>query len=176
MVAHRVAHVPARTPARLTTSSLAPPNDSKDVIALLEGVNPLLTGPVLLHLDAMGHSDSVAVVDAHFPAARVGRVVVDLPGTTAPEVLAAVRSVLPPDDSPVIDLMRSADGAVLPVQEQLAAAVGVGVDEVRFVDRYEYYDLVGQAQLVLRTGETRVYGNAVYRKGIVTAAGPGTTP
>lgn len=26
---------------------------------LLKGVNPLLTGPVLLHLDAMGHSDAV---------------------------------------------------------------------------------------------------------------------
>lgn len=143
---------------------------------MLQGVNPLLTGPVLLHLDAMGHSDAVAVVDAHFPAARVGRVVIDLPGTSSPDVLAAVRSVLPPDDSPALDLMRSAAGTVLPVQEQLAAAAGVDLDSVRFVDRYDYYDLVQQAQLVLRTGETRVYGNALYRKGIVTLAGAKATP
>jgi L-fucose mutarotase len=151
-------------------------NDSKDVIGLLQGVNPLLTGRVLLHLDAMGHSDSVAVVDAHFPAVRVGRIVIDLPGTTAPEVLAAVRSVLPPDDSPALDLMTSADGTVLPVQEELAAAARTDLAEVRFVDRYDYYDLVKQAQLVLRTGETRVYGNAVYRKGLVTPAGTEATP
>ncbi|MGW5237300.1 RbsD/FucU family protein [Monashia sp. NPDC004114] len=137
---------------------------------MLQGVNPLLTGPVLLHLDAMGHSDSVAVVDAHFPAARLGRVVIDLPGTTSPEVLAAVRSVLPPDDTPALDLMTSADGSVLPVQEQLATAAGAALDDVRFVDRFDYYDLVKRAQLVLRTGETRVYGNAVYRKGLVTQA------
>ena len=137
---------------------------------MLQGVNPLLTGPVLLHLDAMGHSDSVAVVDAHFPAARLGRVVIDLPGTTSPEVLAAVRSVLPPDDTPALDLMTSADGSVLPVQEQLATAAGADLDDVRFVDRFDYYDLVKRAHLVLRTGETRVYGNAVYRKGLVTQA------
>ena len=144
--------------------------DSKDVIALLQGVNPLLTGPVLLHLDAMGHSDAVAVVDAHFPAARVGRVVVDLPGTTSPEVLAAVCSVLPPDDAPALDLMTSLDGSTLPVHEELVAAAGLRPDEVRQVDRFAYYDLVKDAHLVLRTGETRVYGNAVYRKGLVTSA------
>ncbi len=142
---------------------------------MLQGVNPLLTGPVLLHLDAMGHSDSVAVVDAHFPAARVGRVVIDLPGTASPDVLAAVRSVLPPDDSPALDLMSSADGSVLPVQEQLATAAGADLSDVRFVDRYDYYDLVKQAHLVLRTGETRVYGNALYRKGLVTPAGTEAT-
>lgn len=143
---------------------------------MLQGVNPLLTGPVLLHLDAMGHSDSVAVVDAHFPAARVGRVVVDLPGTTCPEVVAAVRSVLPLDDAPGLDLMTSADGTVLPVQEALMAAAGVDRDGTAFVDRFAYYDLVAGAHLVLRTGEARTYGNALLRKGLVTAAAPRDTP
>lgn len=137
---------------------------------MLQGVNPLLTGPVLLHLDAMGHSDSVAVVDAHFPAARVGRVVIDLPGTTSPEVVAAIRSVLPVDDAPGLDLMTSADGTVLPVQEELMAAAGLNRDGAQFVDRFSYYDLVASAHLVLRTGETRFYGNALLGKGLVTAA------
>ncbi len=140
---------------------------------MLQGVNPLLTGPVLLHLDAMGHSDSVAVVDAHFPAARIGRVVIDLPCTTSPDVVAAVCSVLPLDDAPALDLMTSADEAVLPVQEQLMEAAGLGRDGTQFVDRFGYYDLVASAQLVLRTGETRVYGNALLRKGLVTPEQPG---
>lgn len=143
---------------------------------MLQGVNPLLTGLVLLHLDAMGHSDSVAVVDAHFPAARVGRVVIDLPGTTSPGVLSAVRSVLPVDDAPGLDLMTSADGTVLPVQEELMDAAGVDRDGTRFVDRFAYYDLVAGAHLVLRTGETRVYGNALLRKGLVTTAESQETP
>ena len=48
------------------------------------------------------------------------------------------------------------------------AAAGVDETGTRFVDRFAYYDLVAQAQLVLRTGETRVYGNALFRKGLVT--------
>jgi len=143
---------------------------------MLQGVNPLLTGPILLHLDAMGHSDSVAVVDAHFPAARVGRVVVELPGTTAPAVVAAVRSVLPTDDAPALDLMTSADGTTLPVQHELVAAALLSLDAVAFVDRFAFYDNVAGAQLVIRTGETRVYGNALLRKGIVTPHDTGGAP
>lgn len=134
---------------------------------MLTGINPLLTGEVLLHLDAMGHSDSVAIVDAHFPAARVGLVVIDLPGTTSPQVLAAVRSVLPADDDPALDLMESADGARLPVQDELIAAAQVGESGHRMVERFDYYDLVVSARLVIRTGETRKYGNALFRKGLV---------
>lgn len=67
---------------------------------MLEGINPLLTGELLLHLDRMGHSDSVVIADAHFPAWALGDRVVDLPGTTTPEVVAAIRTVLPLDDAP----------------------------------------------------------------------------
>ena len=56
---------------------------------MLEGINPLLTGELLLHLDRMGHSDAVVIADAHFPAWAIGARVVDLPGTTTPEVVAA---------------------------------------------------------------------------------------
>ena len=38
---------------------------------MLTGINPLLTGELLWHLDAMGHSDAVVIADAHFPAAAL---------------------------------------------------------------------------------------------------------
>ncbi len=133
---------------------------------MLVGINPLLTGSLLAQLDAMGHSDAVVVADAHFPAARLGDRVVDLPGTTSPDVLAALRSVLPLDDAPGLDLMRSADGAVLPVQEELVAAAAAE-DSHRYLDRFAFYDAAAAAFLIVRTGETRVYGNALLRKGVV---------
>ncbi|MGU3644680.1 RbsD/FucU family protein [Microbacterium sp. C23T] len=132
---------------------------------MLEGINPLLTGELLLHLDRMGHSDAVVIADAHFPAWAIGARVIDLPGTTTPEVLAAVRSVVPLDDAPALDLMASADGEVLDVQRELAAAAGV--DDPRYVDRFEYYVLAKTAYVIVRTGETRKYGNALLRKGVV---------
>ncbi|MBO0979601.1 RbsD/FucU family protein, partial [Microbacterium sp. SD291] len=122
---------------------------------------------LLLHLDRMGHSDSVVIADAHFPAWALGERVVDLPGTTTPEVLAAIRTVIPLDDAPGLDLMESADAAVLDVQRELMAAAGTEVGTTRFVERFAYYDVAKEAYLMVRTGETRKYGNALLRKGVV---------
>ncbi|MDF1489587.1 RbsD/FucU family protein [Tessaracoccus caeni] len=134
---------------------------------MLTGIDPLLTGELLWHLDAMGHSDGVVIADAHFPAARVATRLVTLPGTTTPQVLAAIRTVIPLDDAPGLDLMTSADGTVLDVQRELMDAAGVTEEGTRFVDRFEYYDIAEKAFLVVRTGETRKYGNALLRKGLV---------
>ena len=134
---------------------------------MLEGINPLLTGELLMHLDEMGHSDTVIIVDAHFPASRLAERLITLPGTTSPEVLEAVRSVLPLDDSPAVDLMTSADGTVLDVQKELLTAAGVTEDGVRFVDRFDFYDDAEDAYVIIRTGETRKYGCVIVRKGLV---------
>lgn len=134
---------------------------------MLAGINPLLTGEMLLHLDRMGHSDAVVIADAHFPAWALGQRVVDLPGTTTPEVLAAIRTVIPLDDAPGLDLMASADGEVLDVQRELMDAAGTKVETTQFVERSAYYDIAEAAYLIVRTGETRTYGNALLRKGVV---------
>ena len=134
---------------------------------MLQGIHPLLTGELLWHLDAMGHSDAVVVADAHFPAAAVARRLVSLPGTTTPAVLAAIRTVVPLDDVPALELMTSADGAVLPVQTELMSAAGVDDSTTRFVDRFAYYEHAREAFVVVRTGETRSYANALLRKGVV---------
>ncbi|MCK2030534.1 RbsD/FucU family protein [Microbacterium galbinum] len=134
---------------------------------MLEGIHPLLTGELLLHLDRMGHSDSVVIADAHFPAWGLGARVVDLPGTTTPEVVAAIRTVLPLDDAPGLDLMTSADGEVLEVQRELMVAAGTERETTRFVERFAYYEVAASGYLMVRTGETRKYGNALLRKGVV---------
>ena len=53
---------------------------------MLTGIHPLLTGPLLAHLDAMGHSDAVVLADAHVPAERLGSRSLVVPGlsTTLP--------------------------------------------------------------------------------------------
>lgn len=134
---------------------------------MLEGINPLLTGELLMHLDRMGHSDAVVIADAHFPAWALGERVIDLPGTTTPEVLAAIRTVIPLDDAPGLDLMESADGEVLDVQRELMSAAGTTVEATQFVERFAYYEVAAPAYLMVRTGETRKYGNALLRKGVV---------
>jgi L-fucose mutarotase len=134
---------------------------------VLSGIHPILTGELLAHLDAMGHSDAVVLADAHFPAARLASRLLTFPGLTTPDVLAGVRTVIPLDDAPGVDLMTSADGTRLPVQTELITAAQATERDVRFVDRHAFYDVAADAYLIVRTGETRTYGNVILRKGVV---------
>ena len=136
---------------------------------MLTGVHPLLTGDLLAHLDAMGHSDAVVLADAHFPADRLATRLLNFPGLSTPAVLEAICSVVPLDDAPCVDLMASADGSRLPVQDELAAAAGVQESDIQFLSRQDFYSAAAEAHLIVRTGETRTYGNAILRKGVVTA-------
>lgn len=134
---------------------------------MLTGIDPLLSGGLLAGLDAMGHSDAVCLADAHFPADRLADRLLVFPGLNTPDLLRAIRTVLPLDATPAVDLMTSSDGSVLPVQRELMASAGVDVDSVQFVDRYDFYERAGSAYVVIRTGETRTYGNVIVRKGVV---------
>lgn len=138
---------------------------------MLLKLDPLLTGRLLLALDEMGHGDAVVVADAHFTASKLARKhLIDLPGLSSPRVLTAIRSVTVPDTyGPALDLMESPDG-LLPVQEELIAAARLDGTEWRMVERFAFYDLAAQAELIIRTGETRVYGNALFRKGVTPVA------
>lgn len=135
---------------------------------MLTGIHPILTGDLLAHLDAMGHSDAVVLADAHFPADRLASRLLTFPGLSTPDVLAAVCSVVPLDDAPSLDLMTSADGSRLPVQEELVAAAGARERDVRFLPRHDFYAVAAASYLIVRTGETRTYGNVILRKGVVT--------
>jgi L-fucose mutarotase len=135
---------------------------------VLNGIHPVLTGELLAHLDAMGHSDAVVIADAHFPAARLATRLLTFPGLTTPAVLAAVRTVLPLDDAPSLDLMAAPPELSVPVYEELTAAAGAADEDVRWLDRHAFYDEAARAYLVVRTGETRIYANALLRKGVVS--------
>ena len=47
------------------------------------------------------------------------------------------------------------------------AAAGTDETSTQFVERFAYYEVARGAYLMVRTGETRKYGNALLRKGVV---------
>ena len=133
---------------------------------MLLNLDPILTGQLLMALDEMGHGDAVVIADAHFTASKLAKKhLLDLPGLSSPRVMRAIRSVILPDTYPALDLMESPDG-LLPVQTELIDAAQLRTEEARMVERFAFYDLAAQAELIIRTGETRVYGNALLRKGV----------
>ena len=127
---------------------------------MLEGIDPLLTGELLLHLDRMGHSDAIVVADAHFPAWVVGTRVVDLPGTTTPQVVAAVRlyaSVLgQPDDESRLAASRAIYSQLeqeLQLKPSVTTGTVAGIVETRWGDDVDILT-AGDASVVLWNGGT----------------------
>lgn len=139
----------------------------------LYGIDPVLDGELLAHLDAMGHSDAVVIADAHFPAWRIGARCVDIPGLASPRVTRAVRSVITLDTAPAAALMATPDGVLTEVQRELVDALGIDEPSaVEKLDRFSFYEAAAGAYVVVRTGEDRPYGNVLIRKGTFPLTGP----
>ena len=141
---------------------------------MLKGLHPLLVPDLLHALASMGHGDEIAVVDANFPAASVGRRVIELPGASAPEALAAILGVLPLDTTiapAALTMQVVGDAGAVPEPVADFAAVfteqGLGDAEIGNLERYAFYDRARDAFAVVRTGEGRPYGNILLVKGVV---------
>jgi L-fucose mutarotase len=137
---------------------------------MLIGIDPLLT-PELLHaLASMGHGDTIALVDANYPASRSKRLL-RVPGAGVAACLRAVLTLLPLDTIPTAAQVMVPAGDVIPeavaeinavlAAQGAAAAVGLG--------RHEFYAAAEQAYAVVATGERRRFGNVLLTKGVVPA-------
>ena len=140
---------------------------------MLKNIDPLLTGDLLGILADMGHGDEIAIVDANFPAAAHADALVELPGVPATDVLRAILSVLPLDD--FVDVpaaVMAAPDARPAVYDEfdtlLEAAEGHAV-RVDAIDRFAFYERAALAYAVVATGERRLYGNIILKKGVLRA-------
>jgi L-fucose mutarotase len=135
---------------------------------MLTGIDPLLTGEVLLVLDAMGHGDALVIADANFPAESLGPRALAMQGVNATAALKAVLTVFPLDDVEESVLMGSPDGR-LAIHDEFAALCAPHGSTPNSVDRHEFYAQASSAFAVIRTGEARPYGNIILYKGVVKA-------
>ena len=143
---------------------------------MLKGIHPLLAPDLLHALVAMGHGDEIAIVDANFPAASVGRRVVELRGVSSPEVLDAVLTVFPLDTFVVpaaFTMQVVGDPAAVPEPvADFAAAMsdhGLADAEIGQLERQDFYARARNAFVIVRTGELRAYGNILLVKGVVNS-------
>ena len=147
---------------------------------MLKGIDPVLTPEMLMRLCAMGHGEWLAVVDANFTAELLagGKPVLRLPGLSLERVTQAVLSVFPLAEdvaAPVayMQVCHSAAGHRTPAQQavvDLAARHGAGGERLEAVERFAFYDRVRTASLIVQTGETTAYGNALLCKGVILPA------
>jgi L-fucose mutarotase len=143
---------------------------------MLKHVPALLTPDALHALASMGHGDMVAIVDAHFPAARVaaqaGARLVQVPGADTPALLRAVLTLMPLDDATpeaawtmqVIGEPKAVPPAVAEIRACLAQA---GEREPGALERHAFYEAAARAFALFQSGEARTYGNVLLAKGVV---------
>ena len=136
-----------------------------------------MLSPDLLHaLAAMGHGDAIAIVDANFPATTNARRLIEIPGVSAPAMLDAVLTVLPIDTRvrPAIFTMEvTGDPAAVPPPvadfARVLAAQGTTGMEMGKLDRHVFYERSREAFAIVRTGESRRFGNIILVKGVIAS-------
>jgi L-fucose mutarotase len=141
---------------------------------MLKGIDPLLNADLLHLLAAAGHGDEIVIVDANFPATSVANRLVRYDGVDAVRVLQAVLSLFPldsfvPDPAQVMQVVGD-PGAVPPVvqafQAVCDAAEGKPVTIGR-LERFAFYERAKACFGLVSTGERRLYGNIIVKKGVI---------
>lgn len=137
---------------------------------MLLNIDPLLS-PELLHaLRAMGHGDEIAIVDANFPGTTNAQRLVRLDGISVTDATRAVLSVLPLDefvDVPVLTMEVVGNSSeVPPAVAELRAIVG-DKGTCGTLERHAFYARAKTCFAIVQTGETRLYGNIILKKGVV---------
>ncbi|MGC9270687.1 RbsD/FucU family protein [Acidiphilium sp.] len=138
---------------------------------MLLGIDPLLSADLLHALRAMGHGDTIAIVDANFPAATCARRLIMAPGCDADPMLRAVLSVLPIDDfvtEPLVTMQVVDDPAAVPLAVAVFRTLA-GVTPMGSVARHDFYIRARAAFAIVQTGDQRAYANIILTKGVIGA-------
>jgi L-fucose mutarotase len=140
---------------------------------LLKGIPPIV-GPHLLYvLQAMGHGDQITIVDANYPGDSAGPELVRMDGHTATDVLAAILTLMPLDDfvdDPAICMQVVGNaGKREPIMVEFDAIIARFEPKMSLqsMERFAFYERANSGYAIVQTGERRLYGNVILKKGVV---------
>ena len=144
---------------------------------MLKGI-PRILGPDLLAvLQEMGHGDEITIVDGNYPGASAGPILVRADGHSATDLLEAVLTLMPLDDfvpDPAIVMEVVGDATRRPpVVDEFAAIVARCEPKVALtsLERFAFYRRANAGYAIVQTGEQRLYGNIILKKGVIRPDG-----
>jgi L-fucose mutarotase len=140
---------------------------------MLKGI-PHILSPDLLHaLQAMGHGDEITIVDGNYPGTSAGPRLIRADGHSGTELLEAILSVMPLDDfvpDPAIVMQVVGDaGQKPPVVAEYEKIIGRIEPDVKVtsLERFAFYKRANAGYAMVQTGEQRLYGNIILKKGVI---------
>jgi L-fucose mutarotase len=144
---------------------------------VLKGI-PHILGPDLLHaLQSMGHGDEITIVDGNYPGASAGPRLIRADGHSASSLLEAILSVMPLDDfvpDPAVVMQVVGDATQRPpVVEEYARIVARFEPSISLhsLERFAFYKRANAGYAIVQTGDQRLYGNIILKKGVIRPNG-----
>lgn len=144
---------------------------------MIKGIDPRLHPEVLSMLAKMGHGDTIVLCDANFPSYSVAKHCVwSQPiqwSVDAIDALTLTLSAIPIDTfdlhtPPVIGMQVVNEPSAIPeVIAQAKPIVAAQHSDITLLERHNFYSEAKQAFAVIRTAESRPYGNLIIRKGVI---------
>ncbi|WP_299081775.1 RbsD/FucU family protein [uncultured Ruegeria sp.] len=142
---------------------------------MLRNIDPILSPDLLHALRAMGHGDDIVIADANFPGTSVGPECIRADGSTASEVLRAVLSVMPLDSfvpNPALTMQVVGEPDIVPDAvadlQNIIDEVADNPAPVQGLERFAFYERAASAYVIVQTGERRLYGNIILKKGVIS--------
>ncbi len=140
---------------------------------MLKGIDPLLGPELLMVLRTMGHGDEIAIVDGNYPADTDAQRLVRMDGHGATEITNAILSVMPIDNFVTDAVFRPAAGGDATRMEPVFAEFEAILkkhepkQKITVLVGADFYNRVKASYAVVATGERRLYGNLILRKGVI---------
>ncbi|MEM1265777.1 MAG: RbsD/FucU domain-containing protein [Pseudomonadota bacterium] len=141
---------------------------------MLHNIDPILSPDLLHALRAMGHGDEIALVDANYPAEAAGPRCIRADGSDNTTMLRAVLSVMPLDTfvpDPALCMQVVDDPSAVPdTVTDFQAIIDDTADaprKIQSLERFAFYARAATAFAVVQTGERRLYGNIILKKGVI---------
>lgn len=141
---------------------------------MLKTLSVLHTPELLQTLASMGHGDEIAIVDANFPSVSNAQRLIRFDSADLPSILEATLQLLPLDtfvEEPVARMMQVHAPDEIPEVQKICQMI-IDKAEGRCVNvagitREAFYDRARKAFAIVATGELRLYGCILLKKGVI---------
>ena len=140
---------------------------------MLKGISPTLSPDLLKILAEMGHGDELVLADSNYPGASNAKRLVRADGHSISALLEGIAPLFPFETyaAPLIMMKIVAGDKMDPAVEADYMHVIHRYDSkvpapIR-IDKFEFYERSRNAFAILATGETRLYGCLIIKKGVI---------
>lgn len=140
---------------------------------MLKGISPVISPDLLKLLCEMGHGDEIVLADSNFPGPSLARRLVRADGLSITTLLGGIAPLFPLDTyaDPLI-MMEAVPGDKLdPAVEadymRVIRSFQPNAASPLRIERYAFYERAQKAFAILMTGEARIYGNLILKKGVI---------